>query len=42
MIVHHPVQAKHHHFNPYIYILYYQSNMQYNLTASHVNVTPLK
>ena len=26
-VLHHPVQAKNLHFNPYIYILYYQSNM---------------
>ena len=33
-VLHHPVQAKNLHFNPYIYILYYQSNMTYNLTPS--------
>ena len=31
-VLHQPVQAKNLHFNPYIYILYYQSNMPYNLT----------
>ena len=32
--LHHPVQAKYLHFNPYIYILYYDSNMSDNLTPS--------
>ena len=26
-VLHHPMQAKNLHFNPYIYILYYQSNI---------------
>ena len=33
-VLHHPMQAKNLHFNPYIYILYYQSNMPYNLTSN--------
>ena len=31
-VLHHPMQAKNLHFNPYI--LYHQSNMPYNLTPS--------
>ena len=27
MFLHHPVQAKNLNFNPYIYILYFQSNI---------------
>ena len=26
-VLHHPVQAKNLHYNPYIYILYFQSNI---------------
>ena len=33
-VLHHLVQAKNLHFNCHIYILYYQSNMWYNLTSS--------
>ena len=33
-VLHHPVQAKNLHLNPYIYILYHQSNMSYNMTTS--------
>ena len=31
-VLHHPMHAKNLHFNPYIYILYDQTNMPYNLT----------
>ena len=34
IVLYHPVQAKNLNFNPYIYILNYQSNMPYNLTPS--------
>ena len=33
-VLHHPVQANDLYFNPYIYILYYYSNMPYNRTPS--------
>ena len=33
-VLHHPMQAKNLPFNPYIYFLYYQSNVPYNLTPS--------
>ena len=35
-VLHHPVQAKNLNFNPYIYILYYQSNIY--LTIFHTNL----
>ena len=33
-VSHHPLHAKNHHFNPFICILYYQSNMPYNLNLA--------
>ena len=42
VFLHYPVQAKHLNFNPYIYILYYQSNMPYNLTPSPAQCYPFR
>ena len=36
-VFHHPVQAKNMNFNPYIYILYYQSNLLNYLPPSPVS-----
>ena len=41
-VLHNPVEAKNLNFNSYIYILYYQSNMPYNLTYTCSECYPFK
>ena len=37
MFLHHPMQVKNLNFNPYIYILYYQSNIRNYLPPKFVS-----